>query len=100
MNLMPTKNDAEAGREKTIDQLRIGVKEAVIVAIFLVSHAVSWGIVLNGNSERDAKITTLSDRVTKQEDAISKLMNEVTKVSRDTEWIRSYLNDNKKSTPP
>ncbi len=99
MRFMPTKHKVEQVRERTIDQLKIGVKEAVVVGIFLVSHAVSWGIVVNGNSERDLKIVTLSDRVTKQEESIARLMNEVTKVSRDTEWIRSYLSDNKNPIP-
>ncbi len=96
---MRTRNDVEGSQERTIDQLKIGVKEAIVVAIFLVSHAVSWGIVINGNAERDLKITTLNDRVTKQEESITRLMNEVTKVSRDTEWIRSYLT-HKQQNPP
>jgi hypothetical protein len=98
MRFMPTKN-GEEGEERTIDQLKIGVKEAVVIGVFLVSHAVSWGVVVNGNSERDQKISSLNERVTKQEDAISRLMNEVVKVGRDTEWIRGYLNDNKNPTP-
>lgn len=95
---MPTKNGG-GGEERTIDQLKIGVKEAVVVAIFVASHAVSWGVVWSGNSERDMKIAGLGERVSKQEEAISRLMNEVTKVSRDTEWIRSYLSDNRNLTP-
>jgi len=100
MRFMPTKYEVEHVRERTIDQLKIGVKEAVVVGIFLISHAVSWGIVVNGNSERDQKINALNDRVTRQDDAIGRLMHEVTKVSRDTEWIRSYLNNHNQSTPP
>ncbi len=99
MRFMRTRNDGGSTPERTIDQLKIGVKEAIVVAVFLVSHAVSWGVVVNGNSERDLKITTLNERVTKQEESIARLMNEVTKVSRDTEWIRSYLT-HKQQTPP
>ena len=100
MRFMTTRNSQGGVNERTIDQLKIGVKEAVVVGIFLISHAVSWGIVVNGNSERDQKISALADRVSKQDDAIGRLMHEVTKVSRDTEWIRSYLNGHNQSTPP
>lgn len=99
MRFMPTKNEDGVVSERTIDQLKIGVKEAVVVGVFLVSHAVSWGMVVTGNSERDLKITALADRATKQEEVITRLMAEVIKVGRDTEWIRSYLNENKNPTP-
>lgn len=99
MKFMPKNNvDAESGR--SIDKAVIGVKEGVAILLFVASHAVSWGIVINGNSERDIKINALSERITKQEEVNVRLMNEVTKVSRDTEWIRSYLNSHKVGTPP
>lgn len=99
MNDMPTNND-EGDVQRNIGKSVIGVKEGAAILIFVASHAVAWGIVINGNSERDIKITALSDRIAKQEEVNSRLMNEVTKVSRDTEWIRSYLNGHKVGTPP
>lgn len=94
------KNDDGGENPRSLDKAVIGVKEGAAILLFVASHAVAWGIVINGNSERDIKITALSDRITKQEEVNARLMNEVTKVSRDTEWIRSYLNNHKVNTPP
>lgn len=61
---------------------------------FIGTAAVSWGMVLAANGERDREVGALKVRVEKNEASLNALINEVTKVSRDTEWIREYLKRN------
>ena len=96
---MPTKTIEDGPEHRHIENSLIGVKAAAAILVFVAAQAVAYGIMINGNSERDIKIAALNDKIARQEEAISRLTSEVVKVGRDTEWIRSYLT-HKQNNPP
>lgn len=89
-------NSGESASPFSIDKARITLKDAIYLGCFLATAAVSWGVATQGDASRDRELAALRLRVDKQDEALSSLVREVTKVSRDTEWIRDYLRDNKK----
>ncbi len=89
---MASKTDADESSESNLPKL--SMKDAIYLAIFVGTCAISWGVSLKGDDARDREVAALQVRVDKNEDALNRLINDVSKVSRDTEWIREYLRTN------
>jgi hypothetical protein len=89
---MAPKNNAMESSESQLPKLSL--KDALYLAVFVGTCAISWGVSLKGDEARDREVAALQVRVDKNEDALNRLINDVSKVSRDTEWIREYLKSN------
>lgn len=81
----------------SLEKSKITVKDAIYIGGFFVTAAVSVGAALQSEQASYRELSALKLRVDKQEDTLNSLIRELTKVSRDTEWIRDYLKDNKRN---
>jgi hypothetical protein len=76
-----------------ITRQRVNIKDFIVACLFIGTVGITWGAYSSKAEEQKERLTNLIVRVERNEQTTNQLIAEVVKVSRDTEWIRGYLNN-------